>query len=1214
MLELTAKDIMRLRSPGGEIFTRFVDSIICASMYIYNVDRSHLHTNERTNQADGGVDTKIDNQIGPSEWFRSKTIWQYKATSHKEITKPKLKAELNKSFSKECIISGYDYRFCICDELTAKKKTEWEKFLNDEAKKINPSASALVLTTSDIVRMVNDFPAICLKTKGIPNDAFQTFDTWEITITDLVKEYVPTDQYENIKAMIHSHTDFNKPPNELCISIYGAPGSGKTRMVYECLKDDLIRHNVIYCLDEGNVHRFITILSHDDQKKSKVIIVADEYSPRMVDELKTQFTGLRDRIRIITIDNQNERLSHITPETFIEPPDFEITNQILTKNFPLVPPDRRIKYANLSKGFVRLAADMCKYDHLIALESNLHPIIENVRQYYSRRLKEDEQITIEALSILIKVGFKDNVNNELKQLCSYLNLDENKTKEQVLRLKEHTGFINIGGRYFYITPDIIARIAFENAWRRWFALDSKNKLESIPDELLYSFLKRVSISAPQAIRNEVSSCFSNIISEIEVKDLFGNNITNFFLTILKTDPDIYLKILHGLIDNASLDDLSKISGQYTNDWGPRRHIVSLMDELKAFPEYFFYVERILFKLTITENEQNIGNNATHIWRSCFNIFPSGTAVPFQERFDILRQHINSDDKKEASLGFYALSNIMHTGGVRFLPSKFSLDKIPPEEWCPKTDVELVECYKLIIGLVKIKLTDSDNHEKIVEFLFSNFSLLIEWGFVDDLYSVFSVLLPSDNDSLKIRLITLLDKHIKYRNHSGFRVESWKKELLGDDLHSQILDLVGVGRFDYPDEKKFKFELVELSQKILASPVAEFEKELPWLNSDQAKDARSLGYELGKIDTGSLINYLLDLKYLSGQYNFSKGYIAGCLYRDVPLVKLAYTKIEKIKESNPKIAFSLFLSGGEKINAFDNCFSIIKMSNDKNELITELLRYLPWSECTISTVFTFIEYVIKIISKEFNRNLTNALLLFFHFKLQTSSDILTDKDTFHILLNFLKICNSNLQSVDSYELTEFAGKLFNIDKRLISNYLFNWLVSSNISMHDPVQEIIIKNINGNEVIILEEFKKLLEDDTKRCFFMLGRYKKLLQDFSDDSMIKFFSEIDIESRRVLARFLPAPYYNNDMPVFPKITRFILEKYGEDDDLFNEFCSGLHSLQMYSGDISGQHKKEAELAKTFFTDGNKIIKKWAHCEHSHAIAQAEYWKRLDEEIELE
>jgi hypothetical protein len=185
---------------------------------------------------------------------------------------------------------------------------------------------------------------------------------------------------------------------------------------------------------------------------------------------------------------------------------------------------------------------------------------------------------------------------------------------------------------------------------------------------------------------------------------------------------------------------------------------------------------------------------------------------------------------------------------------------------------------------------------------------------------------------------------------------------------------------------------------------------------------------------------------------------------------------------------------------------------------------------------------------------------------------------------------------------------------MSNYLFNWIVSDNVAIHDPAQEIIINNINGNEAIILEAFRILLEDDTKRCFFMFGQYKKLLQAFSDDSMIKFFSEIDMESRRALARFLPAPYYNNDMPIFPKITRFILEKYGEDADFFNEFCSGLHSLQMYSGDISEQHKKEAELAKAFFADKNKIIRKWSHYEYDNAIVQAEYWKRLDEEIWLE
>ena len=62
--------------------------------------------------------------------------------------------------------------------------------------------------------------------------------------------------------------------------------------------------------------------------------------------------------------------------------------------------------------------------------------------------------------------------------------------------------------------------------------------------------------------------------------------------------------------------------------------------------------------------------------------------------------------------------------------------------------------------------------------------------------------------------------------------------------------------------------------------------------------------------------------------------------------------------------------------------------------------------------------------------------------------------------------------------------------------------------------------------------------------------------------------VEAARALARSLPNPCLSPEgAHVVPELTAFVLEKYGHDDRVFDEFVAGVHSLQRYSGDIAAQ-----------------------------------------------
>ena len=167
MWTINSRDnIFLLRTPGGDRFTEFVDALIKAEAYIQGVPISEISTNLRTNIGDKGVDAEVRQSDSNSltGWMSVPTCWQYKATEHKNISKENLREEVKKEYARKLILNGYGYHFCICDDLTPVKKSEWENILDDEIAKINPNASkSKVITASDLAEWASNYTAIIIR-------------------------------------------------------------------------------------------------------------------------------------------------------------------------------------------------------------------------------------------------------------------------------------------------------------------------------------------------------------------------------------------------------------------------------------------------------------------------------------------------------------------------------------------------------------------------------------------------------------------------------------------------------------------------------------------------------------------------------------------------------------------------------------------------------------------------------------------------------------------------------------------------------------------------------------------------------------------------------------------------------------------------------------------------------------------------------------------
>lgn len=1216
-----ADALQLVRADGtGRGFTRFVNNLLETEAQYSRLPMSEVHLNLQINLHDGGADAAVSGVVteDSSGWMRCPTVWQFKRS---RLTDVKLRSEIRKKSVKAYIKQGYAYRLCICQEQDPREVKRQEGVLAKAQRSINPAAPPpRMLTASSLASWVSRFPALVLTYfRAGTVRKFINLDTWRQSITAVTRDFVPIPEWKTTSGDIQRYGDFSQDPPVVPFLLKGEAGVGKTRLCFESLAATSGNAGlVIYCT-EGQDELATYLAMHQDVR---AILVADECDALLREKLKRAVIGFHRRIRVIAI-NAEEHSHSGGREYFLKHLAANEVEEVLKINFSEVPSESRRRYADLCGGFIGLAADMCGFHPQIAAKGDLSPVMQTIEDYYKLRLPEDQRRHIEAMALVTRVGFKQDFARELEALCAACGLESLDVKGTANKAHDSPGFVGVGGPYFYVRPKIIARVAFGEAWHRWGKSDPHGFLSSFPPSLLDQLQDRVKISAVEEVKDLVSSFFRSWAGKLTPEDLADAPTTERFCTLVETKPIEFLPLLRRLVEDATKNQLLEIKGQWQGGWGPRRSIVWLCERLAAFAEYFGDVEAILLRLALAESETEIGNNATHIWIQMFQLFLSGTSIPFMQRLTRLKEHIYSEDESVSSLALVAIEHTLNLQASRMGGPLVVAGRIPPDEWKP-TGQEAWKCVSETLKVLGVLAhsTHPRLSRKAAEIAINNVYSLLGRGFLKDLQAILDPQIISDE--LKAKAVGALEQALhlqsdfaptdqKFASTYLNDVIRWKQSLEPVDLRGKMLTALSTDQWRFSEGRRTQWlgEIRELAEELIADPdflISQFD----FLFSESAKTAPILGEEIARLDSaGSLLTRIIEAALKHHNSGFARGYIYGLISMGHADEGKLNELLDQVQERDAQLAYELFLVGGNLTRAHKRTLDLVR----RGRLSVRYFRNLAYSAGDNKLAVEEFDAILELLLQRMDGDDVDATetaieIIAFNFvegRAETSA-FLDRKEMRELCWKVVKKAALNAGR-ESYSWAKILESLTSYNVERTAKIAAQALVGRGLNQEEDAGKLLVTIAQKEPTIAMRALGAAMLDEKQGWRFFVGRFD-IIKQLPTKAVIDWVDSHGVESARRIARQLPSPYLDQDgTPVVPPLTEHILRKFGNDKRVFTEFVAGVHNLQSYMGDIASQHEKEADIARKFLDHPLRKIREWAQIEINDSESQAKYWREWEE-----
>jgi hypothetical protein len=347
-------------------------------------------------------------------------------------------------------------------------------------------------------------------------------------------------------------------------------------------------------------------------------------------------------------------------------------------------------------------------------------------------------------------------------------------------------------------------------------------------------------------------------------------------------------------------------------------------------------------------------------------------------------------------------------------------------------------------------------------------------------------------------------------------------------------------------------------------------------------------------------------------------LAGTLLaQEVPVKTGPLSKnreIDRIRETNPKLAFYIMLPAGDSVQSFERALTMVASAKIPARLLSNFQVWVGNRKTTPQEAGRAVRLLLSV-AKTGERETIDVAIDFVAYQINKASpdakaEMLGQVFGEHLddLWRLLDLFVASPGREDFW-LAQVLRAAVQLDPVRGCELASRMIVG--FPMKGEGEKLIGELAQTHPSQMMEALGRRITDDATKDYFFVSKFSFLT--VIPFAVVKaWLDKVGVIGARAIARHLPPPFLDKDgQPQVPQLTRFVLTKFEDDERTFREFVAGVHSYQGYWGSYSEARQKEALEARTFLTDVSMRIRQWALLEMQRAEEDARIHGIHEDEI---
>ncbi|MDR3606237.1 MAG: hypothetical protein P4M08_02525 [Oligoflexia bacterium] len=1183
--DLDPKSLLTLEPSEAVTFLR---RLLWAEAKRVNIAQNLIMVPSCINVADGGIDAKIENAEPTSTDVIPKGTTGFQV-KNKHVTAGEAAREVHKGEKLEndlkdgvvkLMNEGGTYILVAFDSTTVPAREEIRLKIINELKSKGFADPKVNVYTADLLVGFAEKHISLLSWFKKEFAYCQPHSSWaeNYEITTPATFYADEERkklIETIRTRLRT-----KEPSASIFRIEGLPGIGKTRFVFELLKEDDFSNSTIYIkADQFIGYELYNMLLNTPGKTA--IVVVDECSLKQHDEIVRAFGSRGSRIQIFTISFEMGPIGPPAAKFRLNGLSDEIIDGMLKQEYKL-PVEISHRLARFSDGYPRIAVLLAEsyqktsgsiQDFLSIADDDLFNrlICDNPG---NTSLLEKNRRVLRAISLFEKIGYElPQLEVESQWLAKREDISWADFQEVVAAQKKRK--ILQGDFYLYVSPFVL-RVRLITEWWEIKGMSEQTFRDftaSIPEDrredLLERFVDHVRYIAetPRGSQFVKHLLSSNGIFSANQNSLITQKIgSSFFLYLADAAPEEAVSCLERTIGTWSTEQLKSFTTG-------RREVVWALAKLVIWKNLFHRAARLLLKLAEAENE-TFSNNSSGEFADLFYLsygtMATSEASP-SERITLLEEMFRSSSEFQKKTAIRACKNAIELRGVsRPMRVDFQVRRTP-SFWTPNTWGDLYDAYGLYWDLLvkEIKFLTGELKKEAGEALLSVCRTTVHYDALADKTIDTIEILTKEGHLPTKQVLGNLNVIIKYDQGSIpetrlTRIKSLHDSIhSGNDIDSKFQKYVGFISYDTREDPKRIAEMRAFAKELTAAPEQLYRK-LEWLFSEEAENAYELGMFVGELDITKEV-ILKTTKHLEKNSTtnataFLGGLLRGLFLRDKTAWDEFITFIST-RENLYKFLIDLIWRSGFSEHSLKLIIEAIRVKHiDPSQLGTIALGGVLGS----ASEERFLELINLLLSINRPRSTTIALQSFFFYYVHQKKINPPLHPSFEILTHPALLLNETNEKFDhmvDHYWTELANRFYKLypEKDLELAYaIINGFDHENsiISGFNPLPLSVLNILTAKHPKeIWAKISTLVNPPLARRSYYVGQWlENSLHYFPRELVLEWVTVAPEKRASFLAKIVPKDLIGGDSD--KGLVRDMLVRFGSFDAVLSAFTNNYFS----------------------------------------------------------